>query len=141
MKKINFLIIPMFFIAISCNKNDDDSKPGNAQTDKIQGKSFVVSYYYDKDKDETSDFAGYEFNFGTDGKLVATKSGGDTTTGTWAINNSDDDHDELVINLGTAEPLVELNDDWEIVEISETTIKLLDESGSGGIENLNFTKR
>lgn len=138
MKVGNLLIIPLATALLLNCKKDDDSKPSTTNS-PVEGNTYTITYYYDKDHEETADYAGYEFAFKANNVLTASKSGA-ITTGTWALHN-DDSHKHFIIALGTAEPLSELNDDWEVVESSATIVKLKDESGSGGTESLTFTKK
>lgn len=126
----------------ACSNDGSDSAPAPAPSaDKaLEEGTWQVSYFYDKDKDETYHFSGYAFTFKSDGKVSAVK-GNAVKNGTWAYQTTSSNHDELVLNFGPAEPFEELNDDWHIIEQTATSLKLEDESGSGGIEKLYFTRK
>lgn len=134
MKK--WLIAGTVFLAlgsIACKKDVSGQSAG-----EVLGKGeWTVSYYYDKDKDETGHFAGYRFRF-DNGKITAT-NGSQTYTGTYA-DGTDDSTPKLIIQLSAPEPFSDLNDDWHVIEKNATLIKLEDQSGSGGTEYLNFTR-
>ena len=106
--------------------------------------TWAITYYFD-DADETSDYAGYTFTFGASNVITAT-NGTNTYTGTWTItdsNSSDDSIDDLDFNIVfTAPPdFEELSDDWDIVEVTDTKIELIDISGGGGgTDYLTFEK-
>jgi hypothetical protein len=102
----------------SCFKKDDADIINN--TPAITG-TYRISFYWDK-KDETSDFAGYNFSFSSGGQATATK-GSATVKGTWSESGS-----KFIIDFGTDAVLSELNDDWQIVEKTATTIKLKDDN-------------
>ena len=92
MKTYNHIIIvvaALFLssIFVSCRKDDSNSPSSSSST--VTPGSWRVSYYYDKIKDETSDYVGYTFNFQSDGTLSINHSSG-TTSGTWSIHNSND---------------------------------------------------
>ena len=93
-----------------------------------QNSVWIVSSYLDDGVDETNDFNGYEFTFESSGTVNAS-NGGSTVMGNWA---SQDNATELVLNFGANIPLDELNDDWDVVSISDTQIELVDVSGGGG---------
>jgi hypothetical protein len=118
MKK-TWIIAALAFIAttqFSCTKDDNSSdNPGNTSG------SWRISYYWDE-KDETSDFAGYTFEFLTGGVAKATK-GGTVVNGTWSESSS-----EFVINFGTDPVLSEINDDWDKTERTDSSIKLKDDN-------------
>jgi hypothetical protein len=138
-KSINPLVILVALVIsigiVSCKK-DDSNNPSVAGT--ITSGTWRVSYYYDKVKDETSDFAGYVFSFQSSGQLVI--AGPLSTTGAWVINNSDDNggSQKLTISAGASDPLNSLNDDWVITSFSDTKIELKDDSNNNEI--LHFTK-
>lgn len=132
-------IVWAFFIAVSfslfsCTNSNDDNTPGGSTDDILaQSENWKVSYYWDKDKDETSDFAGYTFSFKAGGVFQAT-GGGSTTTGSWQVDNSSN---KLIITIAGTKPLDDLNDDWIILEQSNTSIKLKDDNDTH-LEELHF---
>lgn len=139
-KKIVLIVLPVFMLAgFGCNNSDDDlpSNSNISQTLTSAG-GWKVSYYFDKDKDETNDFSGFIFRFNADGSLESTRNGA-TTTGTWAIT-SNDGTQRLVISSGSgAKPLSDLDDDWIITEKSDNQIKLKDDNDDH-LEELHFEK-
>lgn len=96
-----------------------------------------VSWFWDQDKDETSDFAGYDFYFKPN-QVFETVRNGTATSGTWKVT-SDDGSQRLVLFISANKPLSELNDDWIIVESTENTIKLKDDNDEH-LEELTFSK-
>ena len=96
------------------------------------GAWFVTNYF--DDVDQTDLFCGYTFEFGADGSAAAV-NGDETVPGTWAVT-SDDTGLDLVLNFGEAVPFDELFDDWDVIEFSETIIRLRDISGGDGSEDL-----
>jgi len=140
-------------MSMQCS-SDDENNP-NDNTAEIQdvintaeSGNWVVTYFFDTDQEETSNFTGYEFNFGTNGVLTASN---DTNmyTGTWSVtddsNSSDDSssNDDIDFNISFVSPpdFEELSDDWDIVSYSSTKIELIDISGgNGGTDYLTFEK-
>lgn len=113
----------------SCSKSDDVITSSN--TAAIAG-SYRVTLYWDK-KDETSKLSGYSFVFGSGGQLTATK-GAAVVTGTWAESSN-----KFTINFGADPVLSDINDDWQKVEKTATTIKLKDDNPLQD-DQLTFTK-
>ena len=103
----------------------------------LQQNDWKVSYFYDKDHEETSDFRNYSFSFDENGTFSATKNG-ETKTGTWHFG-TDDSHAKLHISITGNTVLDELSDDWLIVNISDTKIELKDDNQSNQ-EVLHFSK-
>ncbi|MDM9632693.1 hypothetical protein [Robiginitalea aurantiaca] len=130
-------------ICTSDSSGDDsagDTTDGNGTMDLnsyLTEGSWSVSTYLDNGLDETSDFSAYTFVFEENG--VVTADNGSTITGAWAIQESGD---KLVLDFGTALPLDEFNDDWDVFLASDTRIELNDTSGGDGMtDTLILTKQ
>lgn len=125
----------------SCSKSNDDNPTNNNVIDQVTG-DWVVTYYYDSGKNETSDYNGYSFIFATDGTLTAEHSTG-TFTGTWRIGDSSSDDDNssnrFVITITGNKRMDDLQDDWVIVKISDTEIHLQDDNPASA-EEIRFGK-
>lgn len=142
MKAIGLLFL-FGILAMACN-NDDASPTNQSKVENIaKSGTWKITYFYDTDKEETANFTGYNFTFGS--SLTAT-NGVNIYTGTWSItdsNSNDDTMDDLHFNIAfTAPPDFEdLSDDWDIIEVTDTKIKLIDVSGGGGgTDYLTFEK-
>ena len=137
MKSIYIILLAIAVTATACKKDEDPLSPGNTSSTLTSG-TWKVSYYYDKDKDETSHYSIYTFEFLNDGdlRIVGTRS---EHTGSWSTYNSDG-YSKMNINAGSTDPLSDLNDDWKIIENSDSKIKLEDQSGDGSMEYLDFEK-
>jgi hypothetical protein len=145
------IILAMFVVA--CSKDDsNDTNTNNsanqaAQANQVaQSGTWRISYFWDTDKDETSNFAGYEFSFNSDGTLVATNNT-NTVNGTWSVtdSNSSSSSNDIDFNIMFAVPqssdFDDLNDDWDVITINDTMIELTDVSGgNGGTDFLTFVK-
>lgn len=142
------MIIFMLNVASSCSDDDNNnssSDPTPVINTVTQG-TWRVTYYFDTDTDETSDFTGYNFTFASSNALVAT-NGTNTYTGTWSVTNDDSDDDspsnDLDFNIlfGSPADFADLSDDWEIISRTDTKIQLRDVSGgNGGTDLLTFEK-
>jgi hypothetical protein len=141
MKHLLLLLIMSTTLILSCSKDDDNSSsinPGNV-TNTVTSGTWRITYYWDTDHEETSAFSGYSFTFGSNGVLTATKTGS-TVTGSWSTG-TDDSKTELIIVFASPDSFVEISDDWEVIEMTDTRIKLLDVSGgNGGTDQLIFEK-
>ncbi|MCW5520949.1 hypothetical protein J1N09_13955 [Aureitalea sp. L0-47] len=113
-----------------------------------QSGSWRISYFWDSNKDETSNFTGYVFNFNSDGTLVATRNN-DTVNGTWSVtdssssssSSSNDVDFNIFFNVPQSSDFEDLNDDWDIVSVTNTMIELTDVSGGNGdTDFLTFVK-
>ena len=151
--KLNLGIIFLFSLTLlstTCSSDDDNSPIDNtAQIDEIsntaESGNWIITYFYDTDSDETSDYNGYTFTFENSGTLTAT-NGTNTYTGIWSVTNSnsnDDSSNDIDFNIFFASPpdFEELSDDWEIITYNASKIELTDVSGgNGGIDFLTFEK-
>jgi hypothetical protein len=141
MKNYLLLLVMSATLILSCSKDDDNSSsisPGNVSNTLSNG-TWRITYYWDTDHEETSDFSGYSFTFGSNSVLTATKTGS-TVTGTWSTG-TDDSKTELIIAFASPASFVEISDDWEVIEMTDTKIRLRDVSGgNGGTDQLTFEK-
>jgi hypothetical protein len=133
------------FIDDSIDDCDDDNSGGGGGgsgsadfTAVLTSGTWYVSYFQEDDDDETSDFNGYVFTFNTNGTSTAVRNSV-TTNGTWStFVDSGQNKLELVFE-GLS--LDEIEEDWRIIEFSNTQIRLKDVSGGdGSIDYLTFTK-
>ena len=143
MKKILWAPVLLAVLSTGCrNKANTSVTPGgngNSVSGTVTSGKWTISYFYDNDKEETSDYSGYSFEFKTDKTLSTTRSG-TTTTGTWN-ETTDDGLPRLVIMLNTTDDkLTELNDDWVIESKTDTQIKLKDDNPDRN-EQLHFNKQ
>ncbi len=146
------LVIFTLISAISCDETDDRTDNFSAEqiaelrSITVEG-AWKITYFFDTDKEETSNFSGYSFIFNTSGTLVAA-NGTNEFNGTWSItdSSSDDDSDsesdtDFNIFFSTPQDFEELSDDWDIVSYTSSRIELKDVSGgNGGIDSLVFEK-
>ncbi len=155
MKKLKLIpilaVIFMLNVASMCSSDDDNSNNNSSNPTPVINTAntgtWRITYFYDTDSEETSNYTGYNFTFGTSNVLTAT-NGTNTYTGTWSVtnsNSSDDDNpsSDLDFNIGFSSPpnFEELSDDWDIISYTSTEIKLIDVSGgNGGTDYLTFTK-
>lgn len=132
-KLFGSLLISGALIISACHKSNDIT--GSSNPGVVVG-TWKVSLFKDSGNDETTDFSGYTFTFNSDGSLAAAK-GSSTTNGSWSKTS------KFNIDLGPKtdanKPLGELTDDWQIISIDSTLIKLGDDNSASG-ESLTFIK-
>ncbi len=152
-KTIFLSLFAVALLTVSCDSNDDPANtPADVNAAELQATAqqgqWRITYYFDSDKEETSDYAGYVFTFGGDGTISAT-NGTTEVTGTWSVTDSSssddspDDSSDVDFNLFFAAPpdFEELSDDWDILEYNASRIKLIDVSGGdGSTDYLTFEK-
>lgn len=130
------LLLPALFLLSSC----DHSNPiSTLTTQTVTSGSWRVTLFTDSGNDETTDFAGYNFTFSSNGTVTVVKNGV-MKNGTWSISSSSG---KFNIDLGPKDnsnkPLGELTDDWKILSSAETEIRLGDDNTASN-EFLTFTK-
>lgn len=138
---IKLFVLALTISLASCSKsNDTNPSNSNNNSNNIGNGSWVVTYYLDSGKNETSDYSGYTFNFNANNVLEAVNSAS-TFTGTWYIGDrSGDDNsssNRFVINITGNNRMDNLQHDWVIVKITDTEISLKDDNASSG-EELKF---
>ena len=111
--------------------------PNPPFTNVLTNGSWQVSYFYD-DEDETADYNGYDFTFFANNAIDVIKNNV-SSNGTWSTF-IDSGLNKVELSFANTN-LVELEDDWIIVEYTETIIRLKHISGgNGGTDYLTFTK-
>ena len=147
-------ILPLLFLGLmySCETSDDSSMEITAidiveLKATVQSGTWVIAKYMENSIDKTSNFSGYEFDFGSDGVLNASNQ---TTSlsGAWSIlsdsgNDDDSSDDDIDFNIFFTSPnnFAEISEDWEIVSYSSSRIELTHTSGGdGSIGSLIFEK-
>ncbi|MFK5974055.1 MAG: hypothetical protein QM485_12360 [Flavobacteriaceae bacterium] len=147
------VVLSVFNVLNSCSTNDSNTDDIITVADIAAIKKVVTSgdwhitYYFDTDKEETSDYNGYVFTFNADGTLGVT-NGNTAVSGAWSISdsstsNDDSIDDDIDFNIFFATPDIfeELSDDWSIQKYSDNKITLIDVSGgNGGTDSLIFEK-
>ena len=105
------------------NNNDDNGNSADQVREIATDGTWRISYFFDTDEDETSNFNGYTFTFGEDGTLTAV-SGTTTVTGDWSViddssnsssdddgNSSDDDDFNIFFPVPESNDFEDLNDE------------------------------
>ena len=154
MKSIRIKILPLLFLSLMFSCETSDDSPMDISTVDVvelkavvQSGTWMVARYQEDGVDQTSNFSGYQFSFGSDGVLNAS----DQTTslsGAWSItsdSSSDDDSsdDDIDFNIFFTSPndFAEISEDWEIVSYSSSRIELTHTSGGdGSVDSLFFEK-
>ncbi len=146
MNKSNFLktalvaLLPLLFlIASGCDKSDDDLPSNSDITQMLTGNGWKVSWYWDKDKNETNDFSGYVFYFRDNGAFESIGNGS-TVIGTWQTTSNDGSQRLVIFSGSSIKPLSDLDDDWIITDRSDSEIKLKDDNDTH-LEELFFVKQ
>ncbi len=108
--------------------------PGNF-TDILTDGIWYVNYFFD-DQDETFLFNEYQFNFNADQTALAT-NGTNPINGTWNLTGGSTP--DLILFFGTNSPFDELDEDWDILEVTPQIIRLKHISGGdGSVDFLTF---
>lgn len=141
MKKILFISAAALLSLVSCSKDDDETASGpSAQVAaSLKQGTWRISSYVDNNVDETDNFSSFTFTFSASGSVTASNSLL-SATGSWTTGVDDGKH-ELDLNFTTPALFTEMDEDWEIVSYTATTISLKDVNDTGTeTDVLVFTK-
>ncbi len=132
---ISALVLLLSFT--SCQRSNDNSNNTAVQNQQTAASgTWRVSSFTEPGDDKTADFSGYSFSF-NNGTITAVNAG-ITKNGTLSITST-----RFIIDMGpknsSNKPLGELTDDWRIISISGTEIKLTDDNTTSQ-EFVTFTK-
>lgn len=132
------LVIFFSFIAILTSCSSDDVNSSNNTT--VNGSWKITSFVDNKNRDRTSSYSAYSFEFKTTGELIISSSA-NKFNGTYsAVMDSGKQKFYIAITTSNNE-IAELNEDWILNEKTETTLKLTNTSGgNGGTKTLIFGK-
>ncbi|WP_243398864.1 hypothetical protein [Hanstruepera neustonica] len=148
------LIFGLSIILTSCSSDDDGGNiiPNNnvviqQVVTQAQSGTWRITSFIDSGQDETNNFTGYNFTFGTNGALSAS-NGNNSESGNWSVtdsNSNDDSNDDIdfniMFNVPDTNDFEDLNDDWDIVSHTDNRIQLRDISGgNGGTDTLTFER-
>lgn len=152
MKNFNFLRLSLFAILLnlvfscSSDSSSNNSVDPTPVINTVKTGTWRITFYEDSGVDETTHFTSYDFTFASSGVLTAT-NGANTYIGTWSVtsDNSGDDSpsNDLDFNIAFTSPVnfADLTDDWNILERTDTKIKLVHVSGgNGGTDYITFEK-
>ena len=100
--------------------------------------SWYVNLLEEDGVDHTANFNEYEFTFFGNGSATAV-SNNNTVNGYWTAQ-MDSGNLDFILNFETTSngDFGELNDDWDVLEATQTIIRLSDVSGGGGTDYLTF---
>ncbi len=130
------------FIENSIDDCDDNSSGGGSGnnptfTSVLTTGNWRITYSYD-DGDQTLTYAGYNFTYNVNGTVTAVKNA-TSINGTWSTYIDSGENKFLLSFDGLV--LDEIEEDWRILEFTNTTIVLKNISGgNGGTDYLTFTK-
>ena len=135
MKKIILALTIFTAVFTACNKSDDNN-PSSASTAAVNSTvtsgTWRVTLFNDSGTDETSNFSGFNFTFGSSGSLAAMNSIL-TVTGTWSTR-VDNSKIKLTINFPSPSisAFLDLNEDWEVTSRTDTQVTMQHISGGAG---------
>lgn len=131
------LIIFSFLTILTSCSSDDVTSTSNTS---INGTWKVKSFIDNKNRDRTSYYTAYNFDFKTSGELLVSSSS-IKYNGTYS-SVMDSGKQKFYITITTSDDEIDdLNEDWILAEKTETTIKLTNTSGgNGGTKTLIFGK-
>ncbi len=152
MRKLKFLQVLLFALILngvfSCtsDSSSNNSVDPTPVINTVNKGTWRITFYEDSGVNETTNFTGYNFTFGSNSVLTAA-NGTNTYLGTWSVTSDtsgdDSPSNDLDFNIAFASPasFADLTDDWNILEKTDTKIKLVHVSGgNGGTDYITFEK-
>ena len=154
------IMLSIFFTLASCSSNDDnDNSTGggsgggagtggsvSAQINELRtimaSGTWVITFYFDNNQEETNTYRTFSFIFNPQGSLNAS-DGIDTSNGTWSVTPDSSDDGDIDFNIVFTSPpdFEELSDDWDVISYSNDKLELRDiNGGSGQTDLLTFER-
>ena len=126
------LALTLFLVLLQgCKKQEATPAPSNPN--QVSGTWKITSLIDNKNRDRTSNYSAYAFEFLTTGVFQVKQGTTIVKSGTWS-NTSSYWTAAIVINIGgvlAEDDLGQLNEDWRIIEKSDTLIKV--QNGGGKV--------
>jgi hypothetical protein len=124
--------LSLFLIALQgCTKQDATPTPANPN--QVSGTWKITSLIDNKSRDRTSNYSSYSFDFLTTGVFNVKQGTAILKSGTWS-NTSSYWTAAIVIAIPgvlAEDDLGQLNEDWRIIEKTDTVIKV--QNGGGKV--------
>jgi len=98
------------------------------QSTSITNTNWKVTYFWDKDHEETHKFSGYQLAFNANNELKVTSSTGSVFVGTWNIRTDSEHGRRMDIIIVGDDTINELQDDWVLTQFDSLHIKLKDDN-------------
>jgi hypothetical protein len=137
MKRVKIFLAALIISSVgfqSCSKDKQEEIATTVATNYVNNGKWKITKFEEDGKNETDHFAGYVFEFNTNGTVTASKDE-KVVRGTWSKGDN-----KFIINFDTA-PFNELNEDWVVKNGNATSMQLQHVSGGdGSIDYLNFEK-
>ncbi len=140
----NLFILFTIISLAACSSNDDSGDANTNEFEQIESTlpqgQWEVSKLIEDESDHTIDFESFVFTFKEDGTVVA-QNDLFTENGTWAYDNSSSGSEKLKLQFSGTTPFDKIDEDWDIVSVTNSKIELSHVSGDNGdIELLTFSK-
>lgn len=140
----NFLYgLTVLFLAFTTSCSKDDSLTDDLSTNLVSNRNiensgiWFVTLFSEDDRNQTNQFVGYSFEFKSNGLITASKAGV-LIHGNWRYV-TDSGKSKVIIGFSSGGIFDEISEDWEILQESDTSIKLKHVSGgNGGLDLLEF---
>lgn len=155
MKKILFfpVIFCIFLLNIAGTCCDDDliataavAKSPEVIMNTLNQGTWKITYFFDAKSNKSSSFSGYNFTFGSNEILIANNvsinySGNWSVTKSSTVDDNPNNDIDFTISFSSPNAFVELSDEWDVVEITTTQIRLRGLNKSNGENDyLTFEK-
>lgn len=136
MRNLKYPLLALLITGLfwACSDDDESDLTIEQKQNVVTSGDWQISQFVDDGNDETSDFGEYAFRFEENGEVLAITLTVNTS-GTWNIDE-DGSEDDLVLNFNASNELRELNEDWDILLLSNEKIELSDDT-----DILHFEKR
>lgn len=136
--KYLFFALCLFFL-VSCNSDDD--KNSNASTEmNLKDGSWVVSYLFVDNMDETNNLVSFEFDF-KNNQVLSAQNNLYSDAGTWNYSKMNEE-EEISIVFTETYPLGLLFGEWKVMTAAPTKVELvLEDELNGNINFLTFSKQ
>ncbi len=134
-----YVLVLCFGLLVSCS-SDDMTQQAAQLPPSLSDSAWKVNKFVEDNKDQTSRFGSYSFEFKTNGTVIASYAG-NTKMGNWSAG-SDDSKPKFILQFDIKDDLLEeISEDWHILSATDQRLSLEHISGGDGSKDeLIFVK-
>lgn len=132
-------VVALALVFWSFKRPDNGASLSQLKTTMVEGK-WKVNLYRDNGADETNNYTGYEFQFKSNGTVLARNKDNSELNGSWR-SVAEDGTKKVYMEFDPASHLNELSEDWLVILNTKNALVFEDfTTGHSGSDYLSFEK-
>lgn len=130
-KSISMIACAAFLFSCTDEDNSKTTNPTASEViDRVDNGEWKIINYVVNGAEETEHFSDFEFTFDNQHILNAT-SGTTVYAGSWTVTDAEGGEVDFNISFTGPDEFADLSDDWSVVQVSKSMVKLEGETDAG----------